>query len=53
VMTVVEVAYVGLATAIGRRQGWSVPTGIVHASPEEEEAEARDGDPEVPAPEIL
>ncbi|MEX0972259.1 MAG: lysylphosphatidylglycerol synthase domain-containing protein [Solirubrobacterales bacterium] len=53
VMTVVELIYVGLVTALGRREGWSIPTGIVHASPEEREAEARDGKAEVRAPEIL
>jgi hypothetical protein len=53
VMTVVELIYVGLVTALGRREGWSIPTGIVHPSPEEQEAEARDGKAEVRAPEIL
>ncbi len=40
VMTVVEIVFVGLVTAIGRRRGWSVHTGVLHASPEEEEAVA-------------
>jgi hypothetical protein len=53
VLTVVELVYVGLVTALGRREGWSIPTGIVHPSPEEQEAEARDGNAEVRAPEIL
>lgn len=39
VQTVVEVIYVGLVTALGRRQGWSIHTGVFHASPEEEAAE--------------
>lgn len=39
VLTVVEVFYVLAVTALGRREGWSIPTGIVHASPEEEAAE--------------
>jgi hypothetical protein len=39
VMTVAELIYVGAVTALGRREGWSIPTGILHASPEEEEAE--------------
>ena len=39
-LTVVELLYVGLVTALGRREGWSIPTGIVHASPEEEAVEA-------------
>jgi len=53
VMTVVELIYVGLVTALGRREGWSIPTGVIHASPEEREAEAPDGKAEVRAPEIL
>ncbi len=44
VLTVVELLYVGLVTALGRREGWSIPTGIVHASPEEEEAESGEED---------
>jgi hypothetical protein len=43
VMTVVEIVYVGAVTALGRREGWSVHTGVLHASPEEEEAVAREG----------
>lgn len=39
VMTVGELIYVGAVTALGRREGWSIHTGILHASPEEEEAE--------------
>lgn len=39
VLTVVEVVYVALVTALGRRQGWSIHTGVFHASPEEEAAE--------------
>jgi hypothetical protein len=39
VLTLVEVLYVGIVTALGRREGWSIPTGIVHPSPEEEAAE--------------
>ncbi|MGN6587146.1 MAG: lysylphosphatidylglycerol synthase domain-containing protein [Solirubrobacterales bacterium] len=35
VMTVGELLYVGAVTALGRREGWSIPTGILHASPEE------------------
>jgi uncharacterized membrane protein YbhN (UPF0104 family) len=38
VLTVVEVLYVLMVTALGRREGWSIPTGVLHASPEEEEA---------------
>jgi len=36
VLTVVEVLYVAAVTALGRREGWSIPTGVIHASPEEE-----------------
>jgi glycosyltransferase 2 family protein len=38
VMTVGELLYVGAVTLLGRREGWSVATGILHPSPEEEEA---------------
>ena len=36
VMTVGELMYVALVTAMGRREGWSIQTGILHASPEEQ-----------------
>jgi glycosyltransferase 2 family protein len=39
VQTVVELIYVGAVTLLGRREGWSIPTGVIHPSPEEEEAE--------------
>ena len=32
-MTVAELIYVGGVTALGRREGWSIHTGILHASP--------------------
>jgi glycosyltransferase 2 family protein len=38
VMTVGELIYVGAVTVLGRREGWSVATGILHPSPEEEAA---------------
>jgi hypothetical protein len=38
VLTVAELLYVGAVTVLGRREGWSVATGILHASPEEQEA---------------
>ena len=38
VMTVGELLYVSAVTALGRREGWSVHTGILHPSPEEEKA---------------
>lgn len=37
VLTLVELIYVGIVTALGRREGWSVPTGVIHPSEEEEE----------------
>lgn len=43
VMTVAELLYVGVVTALGRREGWSIHTGILHASPEEEAAGAEAG----------
>lgn len=52
VLTVVELLYVGVVTAMGRREGWSVHTGVIHPSPEEEAAEG-EGDPGARAPEIL
>jgi len=39
VLTAVELIFVGLVTALGKREGWSIPTGVLHASPEEEELE--------------
>jgi glycosyltransferase 2 family protein len=52
VMTVGELIYVGVVTLLGRREGWSIETGILHPSKEEEEA---DVEPERPrhSPEIL
>ena len=44
VLTVVELIYVAAVTALGRRQGWSIHTGVLHASPEEE-AERREAGP--------
>ena len=51
VLTVVELAFVGIVTALGKREGWSIPTGVLHPSPEEEAADS----PEIEgrAPEIL
>ncbi len=42
VQTVVEVLYVGVVTALGRREGWSIHTGVIHPSPEEMEAQEGD-----------
>lgn len=51
VLTVVELIYVGLVTALGKREGWSIPTGVIHPSPQEEQAgEGRAG---AHAPEVL
>jgi hypothetical protein len=36
VLTAVEVIFAAAVTALGRRQGWSIHTGILHPSPEEE-----------------
>jgi hypothetical protein len=49
VMTVGELLYVGAVTVLGRREGWSVATGVLHPSPEEEEAgpEAGGHSPEI------
>ncbi len=38
VLTVVEIVYVGVVTALGRREAWSIHTGVLHPSPEEAEA---------------
>jgi glycosyltransferase 2 family protein len=38
VLTVVELLYVGAVTAMGRREGWSIHTGVLHPSAEEAEA---------------
>jgi hypothetical protein len=43
VMTVGELLYVGAVTVLGRREGWSVATGILHPSPEEQAAGAEGG----------
>jgi glycosyltransferase 2 family protein len=50
VMTVAELIYVGTVTVLGRREGWSVATGILHPSREEQEADAEGGGH---SPEIL
>jgi len=54
VLTAVELLYVAAVTALGRREGWSIPTGIMHPSPEEEQ-ESGEADPKasVHTPEIL
>lgn len=49
VMTVGELLYVGAVTLLGRREGWSVATGILHPSAEEQAAgpEAGGHSPEI------
>jgi hypothetical protein len=43
VQTLAEVAYSATVTTLGRRQGWSIHTGVLHASPEEKTAEEAEG----------
>jgi hypothetical protein len=38
VLTVVEFIFAAAVTALGRRQGWTIHTGVIHPSPEEEQA---------------
>ena len=38
VLTAAELISVGAVTLMGRREGWSVHTGILHPTPEEEAA---------------
>jgi len=47
VLTVGELLYVGIVTAMGRREGWSIQTGILHASPEEMGERAEGHTPEI------
>jgi uncharacterized membrane protein YbhN (UPF0104 family) len=53
VLTLVELIYVAIVTALGRREGWSIPTGVLHPSPEEERAEAAGQETPVHSPEVL
>ena len=50
VLTVTELLYVAAVTVLGRREGWSVATGVFHPSPEEEKAGPAAG---AHSPEIL
>lgn len=43
VLTAVELIFVALVTALGKREGWSIPTGVIHPSPEEAAAKAEEG----------
>lgn len=45
VMTAAELIYVAGVTTLGRKEGWSIHTGILHPSPEEEEAQREGPDP--------
>ncbi len=38
VLTVTEMIYVGAVTVLGRREGWSIPTGVLHPSAPERAA---------------
>jgi glycosyltransferase 2 family protein len=51
VTTVAELMYVGAVTLLGRREGWSIHTGILHPSPEEQGESGEDA--RAHAPEIL
>jgi hypothetical protein len=53
VLTVVELIYVGIVTAVGRRRGWSVSTGVFRPSPEEERAQAEGQRGAIHSPEVL
>jgi hypothetical protein len=54
VLTVVELIFVALVTALGRREGWSISTGVIHASPEEQaEGPPRRDETPIHSPEIL
>jgi glycosyltransferase 2 family protein len=52
VMTVGELIYVAGVTVLGRRMGWTIHTGILHASPEEEAA-GEENATAIHTPEIL
>jgi hypothetical protein len=52
VQTLVEVIYVAAVTALGKREGWSIPTGVLHPSPEEAQ-DANAGKQEIHTPEVL
>jgi hypothetical protein len=52
VQTLVELIYVAAVTALGKREGWSIPTGVLHPS-HEEEHEVAAGRQEIHTPEIL
>jgi hypothetical protein len=47
VMTVGELMYVGAVTVLGRREGWSIATGVLHPSEEEAGEHAEGHSPEI------
>jgi hypothetical protein len=53
VMTVAELIYVAAVTALGRREGWSIPTGIIHPSAEEKQDSEAGAERPRHSPEIL
>jgi hypothetical protein len=53
VLTAVEVLYVAVVTALGRRRGWSVATGVLRPSPAEERAAAEGQQGAIHSPEVL
>jgi glycosyltransferase 2 family protein len=54
VLTVVELMYVGIVTAMGRREGWAIPTGVLHPSAEEQaDGPPTPADTPIHSPEVL
>jgi hypothetical protein len=53
VTTVAELLYVGAVTAVGRRQGWTIHTGILRPSPEEQVEMDTEAQRAAHSPEIL
>jgi glycosyltransferase 2 family protein len=53
VLTVAELIYVAVVTAMGRREGWSIDTGILHPSQAERDAESGGETADTHSPEIL
>jgi hypothetical protein len=48
VMTVAELIYVAIVTVMGRREGWSIQTGILHPSQEEEQDTGEEAGAHIP-----
>jgi hypothetical protein len=54
VLTVVELIYVAIVTAMGKREGWSISTGVLHPSAEERaEGSPAPAERPVHSPEVL